>query len=467
MSASEEVVYSVFQIAHRLKRTVEDETSGQWLEGEVGRVSRPGSGHIYFSVADTEREAVLDCVMYRRDALRWSKLLLEGEKVQLRGRASLYPARGRLQWIAERARAAGQGDLLEALKLLRARLEKEGLFSAERKRLLPKHVRTLGVVTSRTGAAFHDICRVAQRRGAVQIILSAASVQGEAAPRELVTALDKLARVQGVDAIIIGRGGGSQEDLAAFNDESVVRAVADCPLPIVSAVGHEIDTSLSDLVADARAATPSEAAELLVADARQQSVNLERLQSQLRRAMILQIQRLEVELHERRRQLSDPRFALAESQQGLDEHRSRMARSLARRIRQERIKYTSLQERLLARHPQMVVARGRSRLGPLKVELRENMKRRLAQRRTELGRLARALEVLSPLSSLGRGYAIARDTQGQAIRSTENLKPGEVVHVRVSRGAFLAKVEKVDSLIVKDRAFDHESETIWKNSDHD
>lgn len=211
MNVDEERVLSVFELAQGLKRTVETATAGRWVEGEVGRLQRHPSGHVYFTLKDEARDAAVDCVMYKREAMRFGARLSEGGRVQLRGRATFYPPRGRLQWIAEVARPAGQGALLEALLRLKQKLVAEGLTDPERKRPLPSEPRVIGVVTSKSGAAFPDICTVAARRGNVRILLCSAVVQGDRAPESILRALDLMERAA-PDVVIIGRGGGAAED---------------------------------------------------------------------------------------------------------------------------------------------------------------------------------------------------------------------------------------------------------------
>lgn len=456
MTEEEERVLSVFELAHGLKRTVEDATNGRWVEGEVGRLTRPSSGHLYFTLKDETRDAAVDCVMYKRDAMRFGRRLTEGGRVQLRGRATFYPPRGRLQWIAETAREAGQGALLEALEKLKKKLVAEGLTDPARKRSLPSDPRVVGVVTTETGAAFSDICTVALRRGRVRILLAPALVQGEGAPQSLIRALDLLERAR-PDVIIVGRGGGSQEDLMAFNDESVVRRVARLSIPIVSAVGHEIDTSLTDLVADARAATPSQAAEMVVPDTSERVERLRIMTRHLNRSISSRLMGSRIELDRQHRKLGDPRFVVAEAQQRLDELRLRLARRSSSVIVRGREELQNRSRRLYARHPRAVLASARVELGPLATRLRAAMRRRLDSGAASLSESGHSLSGLSPLSILGRGYALATGPNLEPIRDAGQLTVGERVEVRVQRGTFAARVEKVLSTIENATQFDHES----------
>jgi exodeoxyribonuclease VII large subunit len=283
----------------------------------------------------------------------------------------------------------------------------------------------------------------------------------------LILALDLLERAK-PDVIIFGRGGGSQEDLMAFNDEAVVRRVARCSIPLVSAVGHEIDTSLTDLVADARAATPSQAAEMVVPD---RSERLERLESgrrHLSRAISSRLMSRRIELDRQHRKLGDPRFVLADAQQALDELRLRLARRSSSVITRGREVLESRSRRLYARHPRAVLASARVELGPLSARLKAAMRRRLDGGHSSLSESGHSLSALSPLSILGRGYALATGPDGSAIRDAGQLTIGGCVEVRVQRGTFEARVEKVLSMVENATTFDHESPVAaneGKNSD--
>jgi exodeoxyribonuclease VII large subunit len=465
MPADEERVLTVFELAQSLKRTIEDATAGRWVEGEIGRLSRPSSGHLYFTLKDEAKDATVDCVMYKRDALRFGRRLTEGSRVQLRGQATFYPPRGRLQWVAETARAAGQGALLEALEKLKERLVKDGLTHPARKRPLPTDPSVVGVVTTETGAAFSDICTVAARRGHVRIILSPALVQGDDAPRSLIAALDLLERAK-PDVIIFGRGGGSQEDLMAFNDEAVVRRVARCSVPLVSAVGHEIDTTLTDLVADARAATPSQAAEMVVPDRMERLERLDSARRHLSRAISSRLMSRRIELDRQHRKLGDPRFVLADAQQALDELRLRLSRRSSTLVTRGREALESRRRRLYARHPRAVLASARADLGPLSARLQAALRRRLDSGHSALSESAHSLSALSPLSILGRGYALAKGPDGSAIRDAGQLTIGGYVEVRVQRGMFAARVEKVLSTVENATTFDHETPVAMNDGEN-
>ncbi|HEY8375897.1 MAG TPA: exodeoxyribonuclease VII large subunit, partial [Nannocystis sp.] len=257
-------VYAVSELVNRAHRCVEQHFPPLWVEGEITNLRLVGSGHAYFTLRDSH--AVLPVAMWRSALARLRYRLADGQTFRVYGRLGIYAAQGKFQLYAERAEPAGLGARMLQFEQLKAKLAAEGLFARERKRPLPAWPRIVGVVTSATGAAIHDILEVARHRCPVRILLSPAQVQGDDAPFSLIRALQRLQRRPGVDVIILGRGGGASEDLWAFNDEALARAVAACPVPVVSAVGHEVDITICDFVADVRAATPSHAAELVVPD---------------------------------------------------------------------------------------------------------------------------------------------------------------------------------------------------------
>lgn len=441
LPAPEPTIWSVAAFDRRLGRMIERATEDVHIGGEVGGVKAASSGHTYFTLKDEREDASLEAVLYRSAPVRARKLLVDGARLVVKGRATVFVPRGRLQLVVDDVRPAGRGALLEALERLKKSLAAEGLFDPARKRPLPRDPRVVGVVTSAQGAALADIVTVAFRRGGARILLSAAPVQGPDAARRMVRALSLLAEVPEVDAVILGRGGGSAEDLAAYNDEALVRRIASMPVPVVSAVGHEIDMSLTDLVADARAATPSEAAALLIPDAVARRERLSRLEKSLGRAMERELSGLT---------------------QRVDDARTRLSVAFARTVGQRRDGLARLERRLSARHPSAVIAQARGRVQPLSDRLRRAMEARitlgrgpvqplaerlrramdarLAGARRSLARDAGRLDALSPLAVLERGYSIARGPDGRAIVDAGRLSVGDVLEVRVARGRLGATV---------------------------
>jgi exodeoxyribonuclease VII large subunit len=461
-------LFTVAQLGRALQRTMEKIfVDPVFVEGEVGGARPAASGHCYFTLKDDEEDALIDVVVYRSSLTpRARALITDGARLRVRGRPAFWSPRGRLQFVADRIAPAGKGALLEALERLKEKLAAEGLFAAEKKRALPHEPRVVGVVTSRSGAAIHDVCKVAFRRGGARILLAPAQVQGLGAAEAVRRSLRALQRVPEVDVIIVGRGGGSQEDLAAFNDEHLVRDVAACRVPVVSAVGHEVDVTLVDFAADARAATPSQAAEMVVPDAAARRRLLEERAQRLGRAMHARITEERVSYERLARAMRDPRLLVASAQQLVDDRVARLARAVTRRVARERGASQLLATRLAAAHPRARVARDAARARELHARLFELARARLAHERpiakalagklddamrarvrkdgAVAGQLAGRLDAMSPLKVLGRGYAIAtRASDGRAVRAASEVAPGERVRVRVADGAFEADVTGV------------------------
>jgi exodeoxyribonuclease VII large subunit len=415
-----------------------------WVEGEVAGARPAPSGHLYFSLKDEKEEASIDVVMYRSNVTpRMRPLCVDGARVRLRGRPTLWAPRGRLQLVSDRMQAAGRGALLEAVERLKARLATEGLFAPERKRPLPAEPRIVGIVTSASGAAIHDICRVAFRRGGARLLLAPAQVQGADAVETLCRALASLQRVRGVDVIVLGRGGGSADDLSAFNDEMVVRAVAACRVPVVAAVGHDIDVTLVDFAADARAATPSQAAELVVADRAARAEILGRTRAHLARAIETRLAKDRASLARAMRGLGDPRMLIASQQQTLDDRSARLAASLRGAVAHHRQTLASSERRGADQHPRTLGGRARTQLSRVDGRLRAAWRAQLASRAHLLERASSRLDAMSPLKVLGRGYAIATVGEGdqvRAVRSVSDVRPGDALHVRVHDGRVEARV---------------------------
>jgi exodeoxyribonuclease VII large subunit len=442
INASEQII-GVAELARRLRRAVEGASGHEWVEGEVGSLKRAPSGHLYFSLKDEREDAVVDCVMYRLNAQRARRVMIDGARVQVLGRATVWAPRGRLQFVVEFARSTGRGALLEALENLKQRLAAEGLFAALRKRALPAEPRVIGVVTSAAGAAFQDICKVAFRRGSARIVLSPALVQGEAAPISIVRAIDLIERYPGLDALIVGRGGGSAEDLMPFNDERVVRRIVATRVPVVSAVGHEVDISLTDLAADVRAATPSQAAELLIPDAAQSRETLRRCLRQLTRAAHARMVFERSRVDRSRSHLSDPRFLIAQRQQHLDELAGDLERCMQRALARRRAALAEDARRLSSRHPRAVVSSARAELGPIEARLVMALRMRMGRARSVAARHSVRLEALSPLAVLSRGYAIVSAPDGRVLRSASDVGKDVVVRIRLHQGALDANVTRV------------------------
>lgn len=437
-------VVSVAEFSRRLRRAVEATACLDWIEGEISSSKAAGSGHVYFCLKDEREPAMIDCVMYRTHALRFRKLLTDGTRVQVRGKPSLWIPRGRLQFSVEQVRAAGRGSSLQALEELKRRLSEESLFDPARKRPLPPEPRVIGVVTSAYGAAWKDIIAVAFRRGSAHVVLSPALVQGQEAPLSIIAAIDRIERHESLDVLIVGRGGGSGEDLMAFNDERVVRRIAAARVPVISAVGHDIDTTLSDWVADVRAATPSQAAEMAVTDSEQRRERLARMALALHRACARRLSDDRATLNALRSRVSDPRYTILQRQQQLDELVSLSAGIVRSRIRNNRAAFDGLERRLRARHPRVVVAQSRNAWVPLSLRLTATLHDRLSRKKSQLSALTARLMGLSPVAILARGYSIACRSDGRAIRSSAEIAVGDRLSLRLHYGSAVVAVEEKD-----------------------
>ncbi len=437
---------TVAELDRAIREALVDAFRGSvWVEGEVSGARPAPSGHLYFCLKDEKEEAAIDVVLYRSNVTpRTRALCVDGARVRLRGKPDFYAPRGRLQLIADRMQAAGRGALLEALEKLKAKLAAEGLFAAERKRPIPAEPRIVGVVTSPSGAAIHDVCRVAFRRGGAHILLAPALVQGPGAAESIRRALAVLQRVHGVDVILVGRGGGSADDLAAFNEEAVVRAVAACPVPVLSAVGHEVDVTLVDFAADARAATPSQAAEMVVPDRAARRELLRRTRLHLARAMQAHLAQDHVAIGKVLQRLGDPRLAIAAHQQSLDDRRARIATWARRALARRREALAATQNKLAHLHPRTVLARHRAELSKASARLEALWQASFERRAGELQRAGARLDALSPLNVLARGYAIATRDDGRAVRTASDVKPGDALHVRVRDARVEATVVAVE-----------------------
>lgn len=407
-----------------------------WVEGELSSVSRPSSGHLYFKLKDAR--AQVRAAMFRPKS-QWLKFApREGLRVLARGRLTLYEARGDYQLVLDHMEEAGEGALRRAFEELKARLQAEGLFDAERKKPLPAHVRRLAVITSSSGAAVRDVLSVLARRfPLLEVELLPTLVQGETAAAQI-TALLRRADASGrYDAILLTRGGGSLEDLWAFNDEQLARAIAACATPVVSAVGHETDFSLSDFAADLRAPTPSVAAELLVPDRRDLSARLHRLQQRLvqLQAHALNQAMQRVDRAALRLQSRSPQARLALLRQRQQAVLARLHGCWQRQQQQRQSRLAHGNAVLRATQPGRRLALLAERLSTLAPRAQAAMARQLQRDALQLRGLARSLEAVSPLATVARGYSIlTRADDGALVRSTAQVEAGDTLHARVGDG---------------------------------
>jgi exodeoxyribonuclease VII large subunit len=432
-------VLTVSDLNRHSRELLEAAFPSVWVEGEISNFSAPSSGHWYFTLKDSE--AQVRCAMFRNRNLRTRLRPQHGDRVLVRGAVSLYTARGEYQLIVEELEAAGAGALQRALEALRQRLAAEGLFAPEHKRALPPFPAHLGVVTSATGAALHDILTVLRRRyPPLRVSVFPVAVQGEGAAAQIAAAIADANRIAAtldppLDALIVGRGGGSLEDLWAFNEEIVARAIHASELPVVSAVGHETDFTIADLVADARAPTPSAAAEMLSPDReellRSLAATRARLVQLLARGLSARRQRLEWLA----RRLRHPGARLRDQAQRLDDLEMRLRAAMRHRLQLAESRLARAGSALAARSPALRLEEQRRVLAQLGKRLAGAARRSLEAREQRLAALAHLLDSVSPLATLGRGYAIVTDASARVLRDAGTVPPGTRVRARLARGA--------------------------------
>lgn len=443
ISVTQELL-TVTQLNKCARALLEEVFTGVWVVGEISNLARPASGHIYFTLKD--QEAQIRCALFRQYALRVRETLRDGIAIKAYGKVSLFEGRGDYQLIIEKMEPAGAGSLKLAFELLKKKLAEEGLFAAEIKKTLPKHPRRIGIVTSPTGAVIRDIISVFRRRAPqVELVLIPTAVQGQEATLQITKAL-QLADKQKFDAIILARGGGSLEDLWCFNEECVARTIATCITPIVSGVGHETDVTISDFVADVRAPTPSAAAELL---APHQQEGLEQLRQLQRRFTVILKQlliRYQLNLDGLKKRLRHPSEQLQQKSQRVDDLELRLIRSFKHKllIYQQRIE--QLHTRLLSQHPSKQLIHVQQRLIALKQQIKQLMKTKLKQTQWQLTAQIQALQIVSPLATLERGYSILSNAQGEIIQNAEQTNRGQLLKARLNKGQLSVKVMDKDQI---------------------
>jgi len=414
-----------------------------WIEGELSNVAKPASGHLYFTLKDSG--AQVRCAMFKMKASALRFRPADGMQVLLRAKVGLYEPRGEFQLVAEYMEPAGEGALQREFEQLKARLDAEGLFDPARKRALPAYARRIGVITSATGAAVRDVLSVLARRWPLaDVEVLPVPVQGREAPPAIVAMLRKASASARYDVLLLTRGGGSLEDLWAFNEEAVARAIHASAVPVVSAVGHEIDFSIADFVADLRAPTPSAAAELLVPDAVAVNRHLQQLQQRLatlqQRQLQAHSQRLDHLLA--RLQAQRPQARLARDGERLQHLRHRLMVVLREQNQQRRTRLERVHARLLSRHPGAQLPLLRRRLAEQDQRLHRAIAQILDRRRIALRHAGHALQSISPLATLERGYAIVFDGDGNVLRSVKNVTPGTSLRARLADGELPVRVSE-------------------------
>jgi len=434
-------IWPVRELVSQVRELIEQEWGDVWVEGEISNYRPAPSGHVYFTLKDAE--AQLGVVLFRRQAMLLRFRPEDGLHVLARGRVSVYEQRGQMQLVAETMEPVGAGSLQLAFEQLKARLKAEGFFEAERKRPLPAFPRTVGIITSPTGSVIRDFLNiVARRHSGLNVLVCPVSVQGDSAPAEVEAALIELNGSGLVDVIVVARGGGSLEDLAAFNSEQVARAIAASRLPVVSAIGHETDFTIADFVADLRAPTPSAAAELITEAQHNITEHLAEQSHRLERAarfQMLQAQqrltRLPVSRAEGRVNTMLHRLA-----QRLDELSFRKGSAMGRLLQQNHLHLTELTAAVLRHDPRQQLGVARERLTACRMHLDRTLERKVHESTVCLNALDARLHSLSPLAVLERGYALVVDAAGGVVRSITQVDPGDEVTTRLTDGAFISRV---------------------------
>ncbi len=444
MAISQPVIYTVSRLNNVVRLLLEQEMGLVWLTAEISNLVQHSSGHWYFTLKD--QQAQIKAAMFKGQNRRVSFRPQNGQQVLVQGQLSLYEARGDYQLIVEKMQPAGDGLLQMKLEALKTRLIAEGLFDPQRKRPLPSQPRQLGIITSPTGAAIHDMLTILARRDpALPVILYPSAVQGEGAVPVLLQALETAWRRNECDLLIIGRGGGSLEDLWCFNDERVVRAIATSPIPIVSAVGHETDVTLSDFAADLRAPTPSAAAELVSRDQQQQLHRLTQYQHRLQQAMQLQLQQQQLSWQQLYSRLNtqNPRYQLQQKIQKQDELQYRLEHALQQTLSRANYRWTVQQQRLQQQSPQNRIQRLQHQQTYLYQRLLTAVGNQLQDKNQALSRLSGQLQALSPLQVLARGYSVTTNTRGELIHNSQQVSSGDTLNIQLHQGTLKVRAEEI------------------------
>ena len=438
-------IYSVSQLNQSVRLMLENQLGAVWLTGEISNFSQPVSGHWYLSLKD--ENAQVRCAMFRMKNLRVSFRPTNGMQVLVRANVSLYEPRGDYQLIIESMHLAGEGLLMQQFEALKLKLAAEGLFAQHVKKNLPHFSKAVGIITSKTGAALQDILHILQRRDpSLKIIIYPTAVQGKDAATDIAQMIELANQRQEVDVLIVGRGGGSLEDLWCFNEEMVARAIFHSHLPVISAVGHETDVTIADFVADVRAPTPSAAAELV---SRNQTELLQQLQYRRQRLEIA-LDRLFAEKQQKLKHLSlrlhnqHPQAQLHIQQQLITQLSHRLQQTLRHHWQKTAENLTALSMRLYKNPLPLRLQQYEQQLAQLKVRLNSHMNLTLSLQQKQLAHLCGKLDSLSPLKVLARGYSITQNQQNFTIRSIKDVNVGEHIKTRLTDGNIISQVIRLE-----------------------
>ncbi|HCI4366525.1 exodeoxyribonuclease VII large subunit [Klebsiella pneumoniae] len=437
-------IFTVSRLNQTVRLLLEREMGQVWISGEISNFSQPSSGHWYFTLKDDN--AQVRCAMFRNSNRRVTFRPQHGQQVLVRANITLYEPRGDYQIIVESMQPAGEGLLQQKYEQLKAQLTAEGLFEQKHKQALPSPAHCVGVITSKTGAALHDILHVLRRRDpGLPVIIYPTAVQGDDAPGLIVRAIALANTRQECDVLIVGRGGGSLEDLWSFNDERVARAIFASQIPIVSAVGHETDVTIADFVADLRAPTPSAAAEIVSRNQQELLRQLQSGQQRLEMAMdyfLASRQRRFTQLFHRLQQ-QHPQLRLARQQTALERLRQRMRIAVESQLKRAEQRQKRTVQRLNHYNPQPRIHRAQSRIQQLEYRLAEIMRGRLSERRERFGNAVTHLEAVSPLATLARGYSVTSVSDGTVLKQTKQVKTGDRLTTRLKDGWVESEVKQI------------------------
>ncbi len=437
-------IYSVTELNRSAATVLEQNFSWIWVEGEISNLAQPSSGHIYFSLKDSG--AQVRCAMFksRNNGLKFQPE--NGQQVQIRGKVSLYQPRGDYQLIVDRMEEAGDGALQRKFELLKTKLAAEGLFDEDYKQDIPELPECIGVITSNTGAAIHDVLSVIERRfPSIPVKLYSVPVQGDAAAPAICRALALAEEQADCDVLLLVRGGGSLEDLWAFNEESVAHAIYDCPIPVVSGIGHEVDITIADFVADIRAATPTAAAETVTPDQTSWLQSMAWYQQRLQQLMAEKIQRRNETLGWQNKRLSQqhPIAVVQRLSQRLDDIEQRLSYAWRYSLQQQQNRYQQLRARLLAASPELLVSNYQHCLQILGQNLHHQIQQILERQTARLQNNARTLNAISPLNTLERGYSITSNNKGAAISHSDEVAVGDEIQTRLHKGQIISQIKKI------------------------
>jgi len=445
LAGADRDVYSVSRLNMTARKLLEQGLARIWLEGELSNISRPSSGHLYFTLKDSKAQIRGAMFRSRNQLLRFAPK--EGMQVLVRAKISLYEPRGDYQLIAEAMQEAGDGVLQQAFDALKLKLEAEGLFKPETKQPIPALPARIGVITSPSGAAIRDVLSVLKRRfPAIPVVIYPVPVQGKDAGKEIAAMLQTAAERRECNVLILTRGGGSLEDLWAFNEESVARAIHDCPIPLISAVGHEVDFTIADFVADQRAPTPSAAAELVSPDQAEWQAQIQGLENRSVRTLqqLLADSRERLRWLEQRLQLRHPGQLLRQQAQRLDELEQRTALAMNSYFNKLQYSLNEALGRLKQSTPGHRINRTELQRQALTQRLRSAINERLQAGQQRLAVACKSLDTISPLATLERGYAIVtRQTDNHVLHNAEAVKTGEQVEARLARGRLLCTIDEI------------------------